>query len=72
MSTAPTAQDTVANLVASTSVITAIASKATELQPIISALSGIVALITGMFAIWFYIKKIKHLDGKAISQSDED
>lgn len=57
--------DTFAFVTASTSVVSAIASKATELQPIISALSGLIAIITGVFAIWYYIKKIKRIDGKA-------
>ena len=57
--------DTIAFATASTSVVSAIAAKATEFQPIISALSGLIAIITGIFAIWYYIKKIKNIDGKA-------
>jgi len=51
--------DTIAFATASTSVVSAIAAKATEFQPIISALSGLIAIITGIFAIWYYIKKNK-------------
>jgi ABC-type nickel/cobalt efflux system permease component RcnA len=64
-------QETVAAASASTSVITAVAAKATELQPIISAFSGLIAIITGIFAIWYYIKRINKIDGKASSNSED-
>ena len=51
-------QDSIAAAGASTSVVTAIAAKATELQPIISAVSGLIAIITGLFAILYYMKRI--------------
>jgi hypothetical protein len=57
-------QDSVAAAAASTSVVGAVASKATEFQPIISALSGLIAIVTGVFAIWYYIKKINKIDGQ--------
>jgi len=57
-------QDTIAAAGASTSVVTAIASKATEFQPIISAMSGLIAIVTGLFAIAYYMKKINRQDGK--------
>lgn len=57
-------QDTVATISASTSVVSALASKATEFQPIISALSGLIAIITGVLAIVYYIKKMKRLNGE--------
>lgn len=57
-------QDSLAAATASTSVVTAIAAKATEFQPIISAFSGLIAIITGVFAIWYYIKKINKIDGQ--------
>jgi ABC-type nickel/cobalt efflux system permease component RcnA len=60
-------QDSVAAAAASTSVVGAIAAKATELQPIISAFSGLIAIVTGMFAIWYYIKKINRIDGQTNS-----
>jgi len=61
-------QDTVAAAGASTSVVTAIAAKATEFQPIISAMSGLIAIITGLFAILYYIKKLNRIDGKDSDQ----
>lgn len=57
-------QDSIAAAGASTSVVTAIAAKATEFQPIISAMSGVIAIITGLFAIIYYFKKINREDGK--------
>jgi len=64
-------QDSLAAIATSTSVVSAVAAKATELQPIISAVSGLIAIITGLFAIWYYIKKINKRDGKAVSDSEE-
>ena len=64
MRTPESIQDSIAAATASTSVVTAIAAKATEFQPIISAFSGLIAIITGVFAIWYYIKKINRIDGK--------
>lgn len=63
-------QDTIAAAGASTSVVTAIAAKATEFQPIISAMSGVIAIITGLFAILYYMKKINATDGKDSEQSN--
>lgn len=57
-------QDSIAAVAASTSVVGAVAARATEFQPIISAFSGLIAIITGIFAIWYYIKKINRIDGK--------
>ena len=51
-------QDTIAAAGASTSVVTAVAAKATEFQPIISAMSGLIAIITGLFAIAYYVRKM--------------
>lgn len=67
MRTPESIQDSIAAATASTSVVSAIAAKATEFQPIISAFSGLIAIITGIFAIWYYIKKINRIDGKANS-----
>jgi flagellar biogenesis protein FliO len=53
-------QDSLAAAGASTSVVTAIAAKATAFQPIISAMSGLIAIITGLFAIMYYIKKLNN------------
>jgi hypothetical protein len=63
-------QDTIAAAGASTSVVTAIAAKATEFQPIISAMSGMIAIITGLFAILYYMKKLNRIDGKNSEQSN--
>ena len=57
-------QDTIAAAGASTSVVTAIAAKATEFQPIISAMSGVIAIVTGLFAILYYVKKINSTNGQ--------
>jgi hypothetical protein len=50
--------DSIAAAGASTSVVTAIAAKATEFQPIISAMSGLIAIVTGFFAIMYYVKRL--------------
>lgn len=64
MKTPQEIQDSIAAAGASTSVVTAIAAKATEFQPIISAMSGLIAIITGLFAIMYYVKKINRENGK--------
>ena len=64
MKTPQEINDSIAAAGASTSVLTAIAAKATELQPIISAMSGVIAIITGLFAIVYYMKKLNRIDGK--------
>lgn len=71
MKTVESVQDSLAATAASTSVVGAVAAKATELQPIISAFSGLIAIITGIFAICYYIKRINKIDGKASSDSEE-
>ena len=63
-------QDSIAAAGASTSVVTAIAAKATEFQPIISAMSGLIAIITGLFAILYYMKKLNRINGKDSEQSN--
>jgi hypothetical protein len=68
MKTPTELHDTIAAAGASTSVVTAIAAKATELQPIISATSGLIAIITGLFAILYYVKKLNRIDGKDSKQ----
>ena len=70
MKTPTELQDSIAAAGASTSVITAIAAKATEFQPIISAMSGLIAIITGLFAILYYVKKLNRIDGKDSKQSN--
>jgi ABC-type nickel/cobalt efflux system permease component RcnA len=70
MKTPQEIQDSIAAAGASTSVVTAIAAKATEFQPIISAMSGLIAIITGLFAIVYYVKKLNRIDGKDSSESN--
>ncbi len=65
MKTPQEIQDSIAAAGASTSVVTAVAAKATEFQPIISAMSGLIAIITGLFAIAYYMKKINKQDGES-------
>ena len=60
-------QDSIAAAGASTSVVTAVAAKATEFQPIISAMSGLIAIITGLFAIAYYMRKMNN-NGKDSKQ----
>jgi len=64
MKTPTELHDSIAAAGASTSVVTAIAARAIELQPIISATSGVIAIITGLFAIMYYIKKLNGKDSK--------
>lgn len=63
-------QDSIAAAGASTSVVTAIAAKATEFQPIISAMSGVIAIVTGLFAILYYVKKINSTNGQGSKYRD--
>ena len=69
MKTPQEIQDSIAAAGASTSVLTAVAAKATEFQPIISAMSGLIAIITGLFAIVYYMKKLNRIDGQDSNQS---
>jgi flagellar biogenesis protein FliO len=70
MKTPQELQDSIAAAGASTSVVTAVAAKATEFQPIISAMSGLIAIITGLFAIAYYMRKINKQDGKGSEGRD--
>jgi len=53
--------DTLADNSSIISAVSAIASISTTAQPIISALAGIVAIVSGLFAIRYYIKKTNRL-----------
>ena len=53
--------DTAADSSSIISVVSAVASISITAQPIISALAGIVAIISGLFAIRYYIKKTNKL-----------
>tara|TARA_R110000868_G_scaffold196965_1_gene443062 strand:- start:3972 stop:4184 length:213 start_codon:yes stop_codon:yes gene_type:complete len=70
MKTPTELHDSIAAAGASTSVVTAIASKATEFQPIISAMSGVIAIVTGLFAILYYVKKINSTNGQGSKYRD--
>ena len=49
--------DTTADALTAISSISAIAHMATSYQPIISALAGIIAILSGAAAFWYYVKK---------------
>jgi hypothetical protein len=51
--------DTAADGLAATSLISWMAHMSTTLQPIISACAGLVAIISGLFAIRYYYLKTK-------------
>jgi len=51
--------DTSADGLATTSIISFIATLSTELQPIITALAGLIAIVSGIFAIRYYYIKSK-------------
>lgn len=51
--------DTAADGLAATSLLSWLAHLSTSLQPIISAFAGIVAIISGLFAIRYYYLKSK-------------
>jgi hypothetical protein len=49
--------DSTADKLTAISSISAVAHMATSLQPFISALAGIVAILSGAAAFWYYLKK---------------
>ena len=49
--------DSTADVLTAVSSISALAHMATTYQPIISALAGIIAILSGGAAFWYYIKK---------------
>ena len=51
--------DTTANALTTTSFIGAVSSMATTWNPIISAIGGLIAIITGILGAIYYIKKLK-------------
>jgi hypothetical protein len=51
--------DTSADGLATTSIISFIATLSTELQPIITACAGLIAIVSGIFAIRYYYIKSK-------------
>lgn len=50
--------DSIADTLTVISGTSALAHLATSYQPIISAVAGLIAIISGSLAIWYYAKKI--------------
>lgn len=50
--------DSIADTLTIVSGTSALAHLATSYQPIISAVAGLIAIISGSLAIWYYAKKI--------------
>jgi hypothetical protein len=51
--------DTTADGLATTSFISFLATLSTQLQPIIAAVAGLIAIVSGLFAIRYYYLKSK-------------
>ena len=51
--------DTTADGLATTSIISFLATISTQLQPIIAAVAGLIAIVSGLFAIRYYYLKSK-------------
>jgi len=51
--------DTIADSLTTVSGVSVIAHMATQWQPIISAVAGIIAILSGLLAIIYYLIKIK-------------
>jgi hypothetical protein len=51
--------DTSADGLATTSIISFLATLSTQMQPIISAIAGLIAIVSGLFAIRYYYLKSK-------------
>lgn len=49
--------DTTADTLTAISSISTLAHMATSFQPLISALAGIIAILSGAAAFWYYVKK---------------
>ena len=50
--------DSIADTLTVVSSASALAHLATTYQPIISAVAGLIAIVSGLLAIWYYSKKI--------------
>lgn len=57
--------DTTAGIATAISGSSAIINFTTTWQPVISFIVGLLGIVSGCFAIWYYNKKIKEIDGKA-------
>jgi hypothetical protein len=51
--------DTSADAMATTSIISFLATLSTQMQPIITAIAGLIAIVSGLFAIRYYYLKSK-------------
>jgi hypothetical protein len=51
--------DTSADAMATTSIISFLATLSTQMQPIISAIAGLIAIVSWLFAIRYYYLKSK-------------
>jgi hypothetical protein len=51
--------DTTANALTTTSFIGAVSSIATIYNPIISAIGGLIAIVTGLLGMIYYIKRLR-------------
>ena len=51
--------DTTADGLATTSIISFLATLSTQMQPIIAAVAGLIAIVSGLFAIRYYYLKSK-------------
>jgi hypothetical protein len=52
--------DNIADVLLTTSVISSIAHYSSLMQPIVSLFAGLVAIVSGVFAIRYYYLKSKH------------
>lgn len=55
--------DTVADLLTTTSIVTSIGTIASAWNPIISAIGGLIAIVTGVLGAMYYMRKLKGKDG---------
>jgi len=56
--------DTIANIATGISCSSAVLHFATTWQPLFSLILALVGIVSGLFAIRYYAKKIEKLDGK--------
>jgi hypothetical protein len=52
--------DTIADVLLTTSVVSSIAHYSSLMQPIVSLLAGLIAIVSGVFAIRYYYLKSKN------------
>lgn len=49
----------VADAATATSTLSAGAVWFTDLEPLFAAVAGLIAIVSGLFAIWYYVEKIR-------------